>query len=341
MEHNKRNECCSHCYLGLLIGKALVAVLLTTSGIAFAASEIPAPSGRIGVKHMNADASQAEQNSGYQARGTETAPIFIRSIASPESESDAAHKQWEHHEKPSLDRRLTISTELLAAFTFVLMVFTGLMWLATYKLSRDAKLAGAAQERKMQDSIAEAARSTAAMERVATATVNNANLMQSIMHKQLRAYIVHSNVQATYARDLSRNAADGFFFFDIIMENSGLTPAINFVAEAIQFCGTDPITKPVDAEFEQASSNSILGPKCTVATRIVIPISDIVRVYNKVADLSIHFRCAYQDFVSESGEVRRSRGYIAIGVLADPLHAIEQDPIPNIFTIAPSYSHYS
>ena len=134
----------------------LLSILIASSTVA--RSQLPLPSARGGVKHENASASQPTKSAANEARGTEADPLFIRSIAAPESSDDAKHKEYERHEKPSLDRRLTIGTELLAAFTFFLFVFTaGLFWV-TYKLSREAKKGSETQELNMQDSIAEAAR---------------------------------------------------------------------------------------------------------------------------------------------------------------------------------------
>ena len=130
------------------------------------ASNPPTPSGGIGVKPEDQRASQSTRDRHHETRGTEESPLFVKSISGPESASDAAHKQYEHQEKPSIDRRLTFATEVLAGFTGVLMFFTGGMWFATYRLSRDAKKSSATQEARMRDSIAEAGRATAAMENI-------------------------------------------------------------------------------------------------------------------------------------------------------------------------------
>ena len=122
-------------------------------------------------------------------RGTEGAPLFVKLLPEVPSMEEAHHKQFEQVEKPGLDRRMTIATELLALFTFLLFCFTGALWWVTYRLSRNARTTGTAQSLAMSKSIEEATRSASAMEEVAKATKDNAVLMKGILQKQMRAYL--------------------------------------------------------------------------------------------------------------------------------------------------------
>jgi hypothetical protein len=85
--------------------------------------------------------SKTATHGGEVPRGTESDPLFVKRIVAPVSQEDAARDAYEHQEKQMLDRRLTVATELLAGFTFLLFVFTGLMWRATYMLASDTRKA--------------------------------------------------------------------------------------------------------------------------------------------------------------------------------------------------------
>ncbi|MHB1992914.1 hypothetical protein [Metallibacterium scheffleri] len=90
---------------------------------------------------------------------------------------------------PAADWWAARATVALAVITFLLAIFTGALWWVTLQLSRDARKTGESQSARMQESISEATRSTAAMQSIATATKENALLMQGVMCKQMRAYL--------------------------------------------------------------------------------------------------------------------------------------------------------
>ena len=244
------------------------------------ASYPPTPSGGIGVKPEDQRASQSTRDRHHETRGTEESPLFVKSISGPESASDAAHKQYEHQEKPSIDRRLTFATEVLAGFTGVLMFFTGGMWFATYRLSRDAKKSSATQEARMRDSIAEAGRATAAMENIAKATVDNAALMQGVMHRQMRAYISTELAGAIYQDERLR------FQVDITLTNTGFTPArkVSYSIDADVFGDALP------ADFAFPSYEDVRANDATLAPRQAFVIRGIVRNRLPDADAEVVMR---------------------------------------------------
>lgn len=246
---------------------ALLAMALLTG-----ASNPPIPSGGIGAKPEQPSASQPAQDRTTETRGTEQYPLFVKSIPSPESEADASHKEYEHHEKPSLERRLTAGTEMLAGFTFLLMLFTGGMWIATYRLSNDAKQSSSTQEARMRDSIAEAGRATAAMENIAKATVDNAALMQGVMHRQMRAYISTELAGANY------QDANLRFQVDITLTNNGFTPArkVSYSIDADVFGDALPV------DFAFPSYGDIRANDATLAPRQAFVIHGVVR--NRLPD---------------------------------------------------------
>lgn len=152
-------------------------------------SQLPSPSGVQGTQQQNAKSTQPAQDAASEQRGTERRPLFIKSLPSPDSEAEARHKEYEHHEKPMLERFMGWGTLALSIFTFILFVFTGLLWWVTLQLSKDAKRSGEAQSGKMEASIREASRAATAMENLAVSAANNATITHEMYKKQMRAYI--------------------------------------------------------------------------------------------------------------------------------------------------------
>jgi len=134
---------------------------------------------------------------------------------------------------------------LLAAFTALLALITGILARYTFKLysatvglGRDAKESGAEQAKKMERSVVQATRAATAMEDVATATKNNAVLMQDVMHKQMRAYISVEIGQAIYQDSELRFEAKP------LLTNTGFTPARN-VSYEVKADIVDATTTPL------------------------------------------------------------------------------------------------
>ena len=113
------------------------------------------------------------------------------------------------------------ATVALAIITGILAYFTFGLWSATIELSREAKVTGDGHAEKMERSVGEAVRSASAMEAVAEATRNNAALMQKMLHKQMRAYLIVEIGVGVYQDETKR--------FDVrpSLTNVGLTPANN------------------------------------------------------------------------------------------------------------------
>jgi len=102
----------------------------------------------------------------------------------------------------------------------------------------------------MDSSIKESSRAANAMEAVATATTNNANLMQTLLHKQMRAYVVIDSGTATY------QDKNNVFAANVLLKNSGYTPA-----RKISYCITAGIIRapelPDDFIFSSPETNRV------------------------------------------------------------------------------------
>lgn len=112
-------------------------------------------------------------------------------------------------------------TLLLALITLILAIYTGKLYRATVRLGKDARDTGTRQADEMEQSIAQATRSATAMEDVAKATSNNANIFTAFLHKQMRAYIAVNTGKAVY------QDANLKFESSPVLTNTGLTPARN------------------------------------------------------------------------------------------------------------------
>jgi hypothetical protein len=154
-----------------------------------ATSNPPTPRGRKHVEVVNASASATQSQSAPEQRGTESAPLFVQSLPAPESASDAAHKEYEHHQKPALERRLTVATEVLAFFTFLLFCFTAALWWVNYRLFRDAKTTGARQANEMKQSLQVAEKTALAAQAAAAAAQSQVQVAAEDLRRSHRAWV--------------------------------------------------------------------------------------------------------------------------------------------------------
>jgi len=112
-------------------------------------------------------------------------------------------------------------TLALAFITGALAFYTARLWKATKTMVDSADATSQRQSNEMQASIAEAAHSTSALEKIAKVTLDNANLMKGVMHQQMRAYIAIKIGTAIHQDKKLKFAANQ------VLVNSGYTPARN------------------------------------------------------------------------------------------------------------------
>lgn len=121
--------------------------------------------------------------------GTLQSPIFFRSVPDTESESDAAHKRYEQQEKPSLDRGIAYATYALALSTFLLTIFTGLMWHATYKLAKIGKANADQQAADTRDALAISKSASDAAKEAADAAKQQILIASDELHRSHRPWL--------------------------------------------------------------------------------------------------------------------------------------------------------
>jgi hypothetical protein len=103
--------------------------------------------------------------------------------------------------------------------TIGLAILTGLLFLANLWLILEAKRVSTRQADDTQRSLTEQAKSATAMRDVADATKNNSITMQTMFHKQMRAYLTVEIGGALYQDEHLRFEAKP------VLTNNGLTPA--------------------------------------------------------------------------------------------------------------------
>ncbi|MEA3050803.1 MAG: hypothetical protein QOG84_2639 [Sphingomonadales bacterium] len=137
-----------------------------------------------------------------------------------------------------MDDPLAFYSLILALSTTLLCIFTGALWWATYRLSKDAKESSEAQADKMERSIAEAGRSAEAMGKLADHASAQLAITQDSVYRNLRAYLSVKKIVCT-------GFYEGLIGGRIILENAGETPA-EITIFSIGWIGKWPLGKPRD-----------------------------------------------------------------------------------------------
>ncbi|MGN6383746.1 MAG: hypothetical protein ACTHMK_14175 [Dyella sp.] len=194
----------------------------------------------------------------------------------------------------------TISTLAVAIFTFTL-------WTATRKLGELALDQGEAMER----SISEAAKATQATAQIAAVAKENATLMQSLMHKQMRAYVSVDAGQATFQDGALRFAAIP------VITNTGFTPARKLSFHAMAAVLDTNLRD--DHRFEEFGSKNVadatLSPRQSYTFNSVIrerfPDNEVRSIMSGEARrLYVWGTITYEDVFGGSWETRFCFNYI-------------------------------
>jgi hypothetical protein len=191
------------------------------------------------VSEPLANAAKVQQSKPVpDERGTKKLPAVIGLSAAPVLRVESTDKTVRLSDYRSPEWVLAYCTATLALITAALALYTFRLYRATVGLGRDAKVSAEQQSGRMERSITEANRAAVAMEAVARATTNNATLMQTLLTKQMRAYVSVDLGQSTY------QDANLRFAVRPTITNNGLTPArnVSFKVLAGIIDGTSPET---------------------------------------------------------------------------------------------------
>ncbi len=200
--------------------RVLVGIIAVVMSVC-AWSDAPAPSSEKDVQKKNSQPPKDKSQSDirfYLPYGTKESPVVIEPIVPAKTEAETEHQEYEHHEKPSLDRWLTYGTAALAGITAVLAYFT-------YGLWKDAKEASWQSKRDMRRSLAIGVINARATKNSADAAVKSAKVAEIALIISQRAYMSTTGYTCEKHKDI-KGAISGW---TITVEciNSGNTPAHN------------------------------------------------------------------------------------------------------------------
>jgi hypothetical protein len=231
--------------------RALIAVvILLSSALAIGALNPEAPTPPIGSQQQQAKAKKSQPISSADQRGTEQAPLVVKTLPSEHAHTKTDEERTHEQDKATDDRILTISTAALAFITLVLAFYTGKLWNATVVLGKDAKETSERQAREMRDSLEITKKSVDAAERTA-------KIMEDTAERELRAYVcVESSTGADSREDPSWPT------FIINLKNFGKTPAFDVVTWMGVSVQDYPATKFPSPPDEEPRCRNMLGPEC-------------------------------------------------------------------------------
>lgn len=157
----------------------------------------------------NTKTAEPQKAAEPEQRGSDKNPITVKVLPTPDAETKAAQEEKQRHEKAVEDKRLADATVWLAIVTTALAIFTALLWLATYRLAKDARNTANRQARETQDSL-----------RIAKQSADAALKTAQNMEAAERAYIKMSHTEHGLYQD-----QPNMFALHLRVRNFGQTPA--------------------------------------------------------------------------------------------------------------------
>lgn len=283
-----------------------IALLLLLLGSEFCvALDLPAPGGLHSATEKKSNASQDEGTPQANQPASQRLPAPIEITKAAVIQVETTDKTEKRRDYSSSEWWLVWVTIGVAAITGALALYTAKLWAATKQLVIDAD--------------------------------KTAKL-------QLRPYVSFGIPRISFTHDVShKDVRDDRFFFDFPVENNGNTPALNCAIEGTteKFIETPPQLEPIHSPFDPTGGRFDLGPKALGGggARLTMTVRDIEKIYNREIQFIFVVRCHYTDFL-ERDQIRRTRMGGIIRVIADPMHAIKQNPVSPVINLE-SYSQYN
>jgi hypothetical protein len=283
--------------------------LLMALPLAYSAASHPTtPSSTQRTQTRSAISSQPAQNGTPKQLGTEETPLVVKSVRAIENSDDPAHKAFEHHEKPMLDRWLTWGTVALAVSTFLLFCFTAALWWVTYRLSRDARATSIRQAKEVQDAFAISNESANAAKRSADTAERALTIAQ-------RAFVFGKGFEVGLHTTDERLIEYPVF---VDFGNVGTTPATDVRA----WIKTETIPNieqriPAFAPTDPGPS-TVLGPNSTLRSGIAtIPVPTMVQVWRGEANVFVWSRIEYRD-IFDPGFLHHHEQCVQVQLIHEP-----------------------
>jgi hypothetical protein len=197
-------------------------------------------------------------------RGAEDRPLFVKPIIPPKSEKEAAQDQQDRQEKAAADRWMEILTAAIAVIGGIQAVVFGIQARRLKQTVEAMKIIDQGQSAKVTESITQATRAAAAMEKVSESlAINATQIVESVKTtqtmatnqrefwtRQMRAYI-----SVNPGAVIDQDTTPGFRFeAQPIVQNDGLTPAyeLTFIGHIKLL----PVPLPAGFDFDLTKEES-------------------------------------------------------------------------------------
>lgn len=256
---------------------ALVMLFLLCGVGAFAESYPPTPTPAKTTAQPKTNTGQNKSNPGHDEQATKGYPPIIEITKTPIIQVETTDKTEKHHDYSSSEWWLVYLSFALVLVTLGLAIYTAKLYRATVGLGKDAKSTSDRQATEMAESIAEATRAAAAMERVAShmevsakASTESVAALKERTAQQMRAYLSVSINSGTF-QDRNKNI---LFGVNPTLLNSGNTPAhkITYWARAEIL----PFPLPEDFQFppfeDKLQSSFVLGPHQNIVMNAAVDV---------------------------------------------------------------------
>ncbi len=232
-------------------------------------------SSAMAIVAVSLSVSAAEPSKVVPQRDSDRSPPITVNVAAPPVTVSVSPAQTAERQSHAAEWWLVGFTGLLVGATIGLMFYTARLWRETKTLSDRAESGAERQSKETQAAIREAARAADETGAIAVATRNNAALMQSIMHKQMRAYIAVDIGRAIYQDERLKFEADP------ILVNTGFTPAKNVSFKIV----ADILSADLPDKFKFETYGDKKTHDATLSPRQTFVIHGVVK--NRVSDAEV------------------------------------------------------
>jgi hypothetical protein len=258
------------------LGRVLLAILLLVAVATIAAAQ--------SKRQPEPIPQRTQQQSTTDQRGTDNMPLVVRVLPAPKTAEEAAQDQSQRNDEASANWWMVKLTGIIALIgliqAFVFWVQAGRLKATITKMDEIAT----GQTNDMQDSIAQAGRAAAAMERVAQAMAENvenlkttvginreiADRQKLVTELQSRAYL-----SVIFNGIVPQDSKTGIRFQpSVALLNNGNTPAYKVVFRT----ATDVLPHPLPNDFGfplpdalPHRSISVIGPRLNKILSAVVP----------------------------------------------------------------------
>lgn len=195
--------------------------LISLTSKAWGQSQPPPPAPPKPIQQPEAASKDNQARPENNLGVTEPLPAVVKVLPPNTADKKTAEEGNQRHDYSSAEWWLVYLTAILVSATIGLMIYTGNLWRATVRLSRDATVTAKRQAEDMKKSLHIADVTASAAHASALSAERLVKTMEDTADRQLRAYVF------VYAADIegidSANPPEAV----VVIKNSGQTPAFD------------------------------------------------------------------------------------------------------------------